>query len=372
MTINKLTKIIFGAIVLLVVVWAVVVFRDILSYILIAWVLSIIGAPMVEYLTTIRAKKFRLNRTMAALTTLVTFLLVLYLVASFIVPLIIHEAKHLSEIGMDDISSSIRGPVLKMEDWLKQRSLVEDDRSLELELQNLLTKSFHPKTIIQYFQSLVGTIGDLFIALFSILFISFYFLKDKNLFGRMITSVIPDAYVDGSHSVLLQTRKMLSRYFGGLVVQAVIFTLMCYVTLAIIGFKNALLIAFIAGLLNVVPYVGPLIGMLFGTFITVSSYAGMDFSSVLLPKILVLIGVILAVQQIDGLVVQPNVIGKSVQAHPLEIFLVVLVGGKLAGLPGLILAIPAYTVLRIIGRNFFGEWKAVKSLTESLDPNKKI
>ncbi len=346
--------------------WGIITFRDVVAYILVAWVLSNLGAPIVEFLTGMRAKKFRFNRSIAALTTLTTFILIIYMIASLLVPPIVSQTKNLSEIKIEDISASLRQPLNALQNWLIERSFIDEHQNLEKEIQTLLINSFHPQTIFKYFQSLIGTVGDLIVALFSIFFIAFFFLKDQKLFADMIASVVPDRFEAQSRSVLKHTRKMLTRYFGGLLVQAIIFMLLLYIILLLLGFKDALLIAFIAGLLNIIPYVGPLIGILFGVFVTISAHVGMDFYTVIRPQIAILVIAILAVQQVDGLLVQPNVIGKSVKAHPLEIFLIVLVGGKMAGLPGLILAIPAYTVLRIIAKVFFGEWKAVRTLTKNL------
>lgn len=139
--------------------------------------------------------------------------------------------------------------------------------------------------------------------------------------------------------------------------------------LLLIGFSfpNAILIGLISGILNVVPYIGPLIGIIFGVSVGIVLNIDMPFYTDLLPLLIYMIIVMLFTQLIDNVVFQPFIYGNSVHAHPLEIFLVILMAGNIAGVPGMILAIPACTVLRVILREFFNKYKLVKKITRSLD-----
>ena len=122
-----------------------------------------------------------------------------------------------------------------------------------------------------------------------------------------------------------------------------------------------------AGVLNVIPYIGPLIGICFGLTLGVVLHLDVAFYSEMLPMLAYMAIVMMITQLIDNLVFQPFIYGNSVHAHPLEIFLVILMAGSLAGIPGMILAIPAYTVLRVVLKEFFHKYKLVKKLTHSLD-----
>ena len=163
--------------------------------------------------------------------------------------------------------------------------------------------------------------------------------------------------------------KLLRRYFVGVSAQVSIISVFMWILLSIIGIKNAILIAFFAALINVIPYVGPIIGAAFGVFITISSNLdlGLDFYTEMLPLILKVIGAFAAMQMLDNFVLQPFIFSNSVLAHPLEIFIVILVGAKLSGILGMILAIPVYTVIRVIARAFLSEFKIVQKLTGHLD-----
>ena len=141
----------------------------------------------------------------------------------------------------------------------------------------------------------------------------------------------------------------------------------CYiVVLLIFGIPNALIIAFLCAVLNIIPYVGPLIASLLAAFLTMLSNLGSDFQSEILPTtIYVLIGFWI-VQIIDNNVAQPIIFSKSVSSHPLEIFLVILIAGFIFGILGMIIAVPLYTIFKVIGKEFFPENQIVKLLTKDI------
>ncbi|KXK39096.1 MAG: permease [Bacteroidetes bacterium OLB9] len=138
------------------------------------------------------------------------------------------------------------------------------------------------------------------------------------------------------------------------------------VGLTFFGVKNALLIAFFAAIINVIPYIGPVIGMVFGVLLTISSNTDLAFYSGIMPiifNVLIMFGI---VHLIDNLVLQPNIFSKSVKAHPLEIFIIVMMGAKIGGIMGMVLAIPFYTAFRVIGKVFLSEFKVIHTLTRNL------
>ena len=134
----------------------------------------------------------------------------------------------------------------------------------------------------------------------------------------------------------------------------------------IFGIENAIVIAFLCALLNLIPYVGPIFGGFIMMFLTMSSNLGLDFQTKILPTtIYVMIGYGIA-QLIDNFVSQPLIFSNSVKSHPLEIFLVIVIGGILFGVTGMIVAVPTYTAIKVILKAFLSENKIVKSLTKDL------
>jgi predicted PurR-regulated permease PerM len=144
-------------------------------------------------------------------------------------------------------------------------------------------------------------------------------------------------------------------------------TLFLSISLWIMGVQNALLIAIFAALINIVPYLGPMLGCTFAVFITVSSSLDLDFYQQTVPmlfKVCVLFG---SMQFLNDWIIQPAIFSNRVAAHPLEIFIITLVGAKVGGIGGMILAIPTYTVIRIVAREFFNHIRIVRKITSTLD-----
>lgn len=182
----------------------------------------------------------------------------------------------------------------------------------------------------------------------------------------MVNVLAPEKLAPKISHAIDDSSRALTRYFGGLLAQMAVFTTVLFLTLSFLGINNALLIAFVGGLFNVVPYIGPLLGGLFGAFITLSAHIEQDFSALwpLLVKVLAAFGL---TQLIDNVLSQPIIFSKSVRAHPVEIFLVTLMAAKLGGIVGMILGIPVYTVMRVVARIFFSEFRVVQQLTMRMD-----
>jgi predicted PurR-regulated permease PerM len=219
------------------------------------------------------------------------------------------------------------------------------------------------QSLFSYF---VGFTGNFFITLFSITFITFFFVKDDKLPKQIILGIVPDRYTRRAHRVLVQAELLLTRYFIGLILQISSITLVAYIGLTIIGIKNALLIGFFAGVVNIIPYLGPIIGALFGTFVAISTNLELQTANELLSVIFQVFLVFGVVQMMDNMVFQPLIFSSSVKAHPLEVFIIVLVGGRLGGILGMVAAIPTYTFIRIVAKEFLNEFEVVKRLTYKL------
>jgi predicted PurR-regulated permease PerM len=166
--------------------------------------------------------------------------------------------------------------------------------------------------------------------------------------------------------ILIKIKELLSRYFIGLLLQISILALFYAVLLLYLDVRDAVAVAIICAFLNIVPYLGPLIGWALMLLVIVSNNLGSDFSSGLLPLLsIATVGYAIA-QIFDNFISQPVIFGHSVRSHPLEIFVVILIGGFVFGIPGMILAVPTYTALKVIAKEFLSEYKIVKRLTRNL------
>jgi predicted PurR-regulated permease PerM len=138
------------------------------------------------------------------------------------------------------------------------------------------------------------------------------------------------------------------------------------IVLVLFGVQNALIIALICGILNIIPYIGPIIASVLAAILTMMGTINSDFQTVTLPTtIYVLIG-FFVVQLIDNNINQPIIFSNSVKSHPLEIFLTILIGGFIFGIVGMIIAVPFYTILKVIGKEFLPENKIIKLFTKNI------
>ena len=202
--------------------------------------------------------------------------------------------------------------------------------------------------------------------MFAITFISFFFIKDQRLLYNMIMAPIPVKHEEKVRNVMSASKKLLTRYFIGVIIEVAIIITIVSVGLLLLGVKNAILIGFIAGMFNVIPYVGPLIGALIG--ITIGVITNTDVWSLAVLGLIGKMAIVYAIAQaLDNIVLQPFIYSQSVKAHPLEIFLVIIMAGNVAGIVGMIIAIPAYSIFRVFIREFFNQFKLVQKLTGSMD-----
>jgi len=418
---------------LIIVGWLMYLFSDIVTYVLIGWVISMVGAPVVTFL-----RKY-LGKNLAAGITLGGFILILVVLMWIFIPPISKQARQLAGIDYSQLIQNLEEPIGVWEKWMENKGLIalssdESNKELEkpkekfihtelLDIDSLLSEKYSedslirnenitllikidgsninnedhnngdetervtffeqtknnlyefldPSLIPKFFTSVVGTLGNFVIGLMSIFFIAFFFLKEQGLFNTMIAGVVPDKHERKVIQAINESSTMLIRYFIGVLGQITIITIFVTIALSILGVKNALLIGFFAALMNIIPYVGPIIGAVFAAVITISSNIGMPFYPVdgvdqatMLPLLIKVFAVFGIMQMLDNFILQPNIFSKSVKAHPLEIFLIVLIGANIGGILGMVLAIPGYTVVRVIAKVFLSEFKVVQSLTKGL------
>ncbi|MBC3846534.1 AI-2E family transporter [Winogradskyella echinorum] len=332
--------------------------QTVIIYLVIAGVLSLIGRPIMILLK----QKLKFNETLAVIITMLFFLVIVTGIVSMFIPLVIEQGENLSLLDVDALQTSIEDIYIQ---FIEHFGLNEQDVETSINDSKLMSK-LNFGFIPDFLNTFITGLGSFSIGLFSVLFILFFFLKDSKLFSSSLLTLFPKSENTRLKTTLSKIRELLSRYFGGLVLQILILFTIYSITLFIFGIENAIVIATLCALLNIIPYVGPLISAFLILLLSVSSNLGEDFSSVILPKATyVMIGFIIA-QLVDNFFSQPFIFSKSVKSHPLEIFLVIIVFGLLFGITGLIIAIPLYTTLKVIAKEFFSEYRIVKKLTRDL------
>ncbi len=233
-------------------------------------------------------------------------------------------------------------------------------------LENAMLELLSGIQVSSLFNAFGAFVGNLFLAIFAVSFIAFFLLKESHLLTSIILTISPSGYEEKVGIILNKVKPLLTRYFIGVMIEVLLVGTLISIGLSLLGVENAIFIGLFAGTLNVVPYIGPVIGTVLGLLLTTVGCLDYELSSELLPLLLKVAGVFAIVQLTDNIVFQPFIYASSVKAHPLEIFLVILMASSLAGIPGMILAIPVYTLFRVIAQQFLSEFKVIQSITKRI------
>ena len=348
-------------------------FRNVLAYILIAVVVSLIAKPVMTALEKINIKGFKAPHWLLAAITLIVVVGLLSTLIILIIPLISSIVKDVSMMNIESAAKSIAAPLSELNTYLQTNfPALGNDFRLELaigkEIQNIVN--------ISGFSSFIGSaasfISSFGVGIFSVVFISFFFIKDDGLFTKIICALVPDRHEQTTEKAISDIGHLLSRYFTGVTVEIFGVALINFLGLWLIarlGINAALGIAFMTGIFNVIPYIGPLMGGALGTLLGLilkyssATPVGLDVNFWAFTAIL--IAIFCFTQLIDNILYQPLIYSTSIKSTPLEIFIVLLIVGNIGGPLAMIIAIPIYTVFRVIAFRFFGHIKAISRLIPS-------
>ncbi len=330
--------------------------QSVIIYIIIAGILSLIARPVIIFLR----RKLKLPNTIAVIATMLLMLSLLTGLVFLFIPLILEQGKSLSLLEVDKLQENVQ-------QIFNQTTAYFSSKGIDVlsEIKNVdFVSQF--KEIPNLLNSVLGALGSLSVGLFSVLFISFFFMKDSRLLKKGIMTMIPNG-TEGRFSKSLETiNDLLSRYFIGLLFQITILFIFYTIILLAFDIHNAVVIAFLCALLNLIPYVGPMIGAVIMFVLSMTSNIGLDFQTEILSTSLWILFWYLIAQLVDNFASQPLIFSKTTKSHPLEIFLIIVIGGLLFGVVGMITAVPLYTALKVILKEFLSENKIVKSITKDI------
>ena len=355
---KSLFKSIFYLISILIIGYMLMKIKIIIGYLIIASIITLISRPIVKFL----CEKLKFKITVASVVAILLLIIIITGIISLLIPLVLEQGKNLSLLNVNAFQNKINTLYSEFSTYLQSYNISISESTFDIKG---LTKNT-VEAIPALLNSIGSILGSITIGILSVLFITFFLLKDGEYFEKIFILLFPSRLKKRIEKSLIDIKSLLSRYFLGLLLQiSILFTLYTSILL-IFGVKDAVVIAFLCAILNLIPYIGPLIGIVLMSFLTMTSYLGEDFSSIVIPKtIYVIIGYIIA-QLVDNFISQPYIFSNSVKSHPLEIFLVILTGGILFGITGLILAIPLYTVIKVFLKVFFSDNKLIKKLTKNL------
>lgn len=347
--------VVFGIILLLFFLYKI---RSLLLYMFIAGVISLIFRPVVYFFK----HRLKIGRNLSAFITLLIIGGIFALILWLFVPIILEQSKNISEIDFEMVKTDLNELNIQASEYLG----LEKINIIEAIKRTEFARNFDSEIVSSFVDIFINNIGSFVIGLFSVLFISFFLLKDERMISNAVAVFAEEGKERRFLRVLDKAKELLSRYFIGLMIQTTVLAVIYFILLLNLDVKNALAIAIICASLNIVPYLGPLLGGAVMLLVVVTNNLGVDFSSDLLPLLIkVVVGVSIA-QLIDNLFSQPIIFSQSVRSHPLEVFLVIIIGGLVFGIPGMILAVPVYTTLKVISKEFLSEYKVVKHLTRNL------
>jgi predicted PurR-regulated permease PerM len=339
-------------------IYVIQLLQSLFIYVIIAAVLSLMGRPILNFFETY----LKFNNVLAAITTMAIFIFLIFGVAALFIPIITQQGENLSLLNINELERKMRLLVHQVSEYF---SLSDEFWKNWIKEQDWMD-SLNLGVIPDFLNFFIGWLSSFTIGLFSVLFISFFFLKDSKLLEQITFSFVKKEYKARMKKSLVKIKKLLSRYFIGLLIQISILLIIYSIVLLIFGIENAFIIAFLCALLNLIPYIGPLIAAFLMLVLSMTSNIGADFSTVILPKsIYVLIGFVIG-QFIDNFFSQPFIFSNSVKSHPLEIFIIILTSGLLFGTTGLIFAVPMYTAIKVIFKEFFAQYEIVQNLTKDL------
>lgn len=348
-------------------------FRSVLVYILLAVVVSLIGKPLMTLLQKITIKGRKAPDWILAAFTIILLMVIFTAVITMIVPVVSGIVKNISLTNIEDAARRVAIPLADFNTFLISTfPKLGSDFRIEVVAVQELHKLFDPSAFSSMIGSAASFVTDLGIGIFSVVFISFFFIKDDGLFTSMVAALVPDKHENNAAQAIADIGNLLSRYFIGVLIEILGVALLNFLGLLFIarlGADAALGIAFLTGLLNVIPYVGPLFGGVLGTILgLVLKYSstnpvGLDVNFWIFT--IILIAIFCTTQLVDNFLYQPVIYSTSIKAKPLEIFIVLLVVGHIGGPISMIAAIPSYTAVRVIAFRFFRKIKAIRRLIPS-------
>lgn len=346
-------------------------FRNVIIYVILAAVVSLLAKPVMNLLRHVAIRKKSMPDWLQAVLVIVFILSIFLVIFTQVIPVVVGIVQKIFDnlsasdysLPVDTYTASVNAVNAWMISHFPQFG---PDFRIESAIGSFLRKTFDLtslSSLIEYIASFFVSFG---VGIFSVVFISFFFIKDPMLFRKIVGALVPDRIEHKVIDAIGDIEHLLSRYFVGLLVEVIGVAVLNFLFLwliARIGFNAAIGIAFITGILNIIPYVGPLVGTVIGTILaTVLKFSAAGLTIHFWGFVLVLLALFMVTQLVDNFLFQPLIYSTSIKASPLEIFIVLLIAGNTAGVLGMLVAIPAYTVIRVVAGHFFGDIKAIRRL----------
>jgi len=346
-------------------------FSEITIYLILAMILALISSPLKKLFFKIKIRGYGLSNTITTILALCGVVCIISALLYLVIPPVVQQINSISAIDEVQFTRAIDQPLQNIDVLLKKYNIINEEEHVKDIIINTTTDYVKKINLSSLFGGVLQGLGSLFLAVFSILFIAFFMLLDFTKVQNTIVRMAPNQFQHEITNIFLNSKRLLSNYFVGLFLEIIIMSVLEFLILSLFGVPNALLISVISGLMIIIPYIGSIISFVLGVFIAMTSVYLMMPDANLTHVLLKVMGTSIICRLLDNFFLQPFIASKSVKAHPLEIFLIVLLAGMIAGVPGMMLGIPAYTFVRVFAKEFFGNNNFIRTLTEKMDIKKE-
>ena len=339
-SLKKVTKFLLGLVALLFLVYFSVIIFDIIVMLILSILLAFIFNPLVMFF-----EKNGVNRLLSVLLVFLIAALLTVFGFSVLIPKIVKQlnviAANFSKENIDAVLGQFNQTLTEV---LPLVSAEEITQQVSTFFSELLVNSIN--NITEIVTSIISILAIVVI----VPFMTFFILKDKHKIVKGIIDVMPNKYFEVSYWVIKKISHQLGRYVRSWIFDAFIVGLMATIGLSILGIQNSITIGAIAGIGHLIPYFGPVIGGLPAIIISLIQFGDLS----MLPSITLMFVIIYT---FDNGYIQPNVFSKGTDIHPLLIIILILIGSQAMGILGMLLAVPAATVIKTAAREIYYGYK---------------
>jgi len=321
-------------------------FPDIVIYVFLALIVALMGKPLALKISKIKFYKWHIPYSVGAIISTLIFLIVLLLLIGLFVPLFIREFRVLENVNYEAIRVYLENNIAYIQTFLYDRQIIDSNATIVSIITDEIRNLINVELLSNVLGGVINMTTSFVIAIFTIFFVGFFFMKEDIRLDTLLKPFVNAEYVERLSVVSENVNYLLSRYCLGAVIRILIMTLLIYIGFLVFGIPSAGFHAFVGGILNIIPYLGPIIGVVVSIFLSFITCVSTEVYSDIVPIIMKIATIYIMANTIDYLLLQPYIFSQSVKIHAVEVFLVTITGGKIAGIPGMILAIPIYTILR--------------------------
>ena len=336
-TLERIVKFGIGIAGLVLLGWILVKLGNLVLYLVLALILSYVLDPIVNWL-----QRNKIHRTLAITLTLSAVILVFVYASTTVIPKVAEQmvqlARQLDIQNIEKIANNVENRLSDDYEFIPEGFLSDN-------LTQVLNSLFDFDQLSSVFSNIVGLFTDIFSAILVVPFAAFFFLKDGSKIRRDLLRLVPNKYFETTLTLIDKIEKRLGLYFRSVLLQSLLVAASSWATLSIAGLDNSLSVGIAVGLANTIPYFGPIIGYILSiiiSFIEIGDFSTGDYSLVLACMLAIFI-----VQMLDNILFQPLLFSRSADMHPVAILFIILVGAEVAGILGMLVAIPLATIIRI-------------------------